>query len=145
MKLPVWFFAAFFTFSGTLCAQNGAESAYTEAVRWPDASRAVFAAAGNSRYSLQDAAFYVVLYKMMPSGKEITGNADLAGIALLIMRAFEIRGGIFYTLFKNRRYAFREMLYRGVFDIDDDPRDSVSASRLELILARAKALSGGFR
>ena len=37
---------------------------------------------------------------------------SLKDAAFLIMRAFELKGGVMYSLFKNPRYAYREMVYR---------------------------------
>lgn len=112
------------------------------AVRWGDAAVWVFAACGLN-YSESDAVFYAAKYKAMPASKTPDDGADLAGISLLIMRLYKLRGGLFYGFFPNRRYAFRELLYRGVLNYEDDPDDIVSGERFLQILSRAAVLAGG--
>jgi hypothetical protein len=66
----------------------------------------------------------------LPKGAEADGNTRLDGLSLLIMRAFEIDGGFFYSLFKNPHYAYRAMVYRGIIKGRSDPQMPVSGSLL---------------
>ncbi|MCL2209777.1 MAG: hypothetical protein FWC19_07515 [Treponema sp.] len=36
------------------------------------------------------------------------------GIALLLMRAFNIQGGVMYIMTGSPHYAFRELVYKGI-------------------------------
>jgi len=47
-------------------------------------------------------------------------------LALLFMGIYNLKGGIMYSKYKNKRYAFKEMTYYGVFDNSVNPTDYVS-------------------
>ena len=54
------------------------------------------------------------------SGWEVRGNTanepvELGDLCYVIMRSFEINGGLFYSLFPGPRYAPRELQYLGFF------------------------------
>ena len=55
-------------------------------------------------------------------------------VAFLIMKAFNLKGGVMYSLFKNPRYSYREMVYRKIITGKADQGMKVSGSRLLLIL-----------
>ena len=112
------------------------------AVCWGDLSLWTFSSAGLP-YSEHDAAYYAAKFKAMPAGVSVDNFADLAGAALLIMRAHNIKGGLFYSLLHTRRYAFRELLYLGLFNREDAPEDTLSGERFLRILSAARALGGG--
>jgi hypothetical protein len=48
--------------------------------------------------------------------------------AFMIMKAFELKGGIFYSLFPSPRYAYRELISKGVIQGNADPADPVDGS-----------------
>jgi len=48
--------------------------------------------------------------------------------AFMIMKAFELKGGIFYSLFPSPRYAYRELVSKGVIQGNVDPADPVDGS-----------------
>lgn len=128
-----------------LFAQSGEEIERLlgqNALRWGDLSLWTFSSAGLP-YTEHDAAYYAAKYKAMPRGASVDNFADLAGAALLIMRAHNIRGGLFYSLFHNRRYAFRELLYRGLFNREDAPEDAISGERFLRVLGAARMIAGG--
>ena len=60
--------------------------------------------------------------------------ATLKDTAFLIMKAFDLKGGVMYSLFGNPRYAYREMVYRKLITGQADQGMKVSGSRLLLIL-----------
>ena len=60
----------------------------------------------------------------------------LKDLAFLIMKAFELKGGAMYSLFKNPRYAYREMRYRKLIQGKADPAMKVSGQRLLQIIGR---------
>ncbi len=47
--------------------------------------------------------------------------ADLGTAAFLCARATDLKGGLFYTLFHNARYAFKELKAKGVLPPEADP------------------------
>jgi len=57
-------------------------------------------------------------------------------VSYLIMKAFDLKGGIMYSLFGSPRYAYREMLYRRLITGQTDQNMKVSGARLLLILDR---------
>ena len=64
------------------------------------------------------------------SGEAVT----MKDAAFLIMKAFDLKGGVMYSLFGNPRYAYREMVYRKIITGKADQGMKVSGSRLLLIL-----------
>ena len=64
------------------------------------------------------------------AGEAIT----LKDTAFLIMKAFDLKGGIMYSLFKNPRYAYREMVYQKI--IQGDQAMKVSGEKMLVILDR---------
>jgi hypothetical protein len=78
-----------------------------------------------------DGAFnYAMERGWLPKGAEANHAARLNGLSLLVMRAFEIKGGAFYSLFKNPHYAYRAMAYRGIVHGRADPHMPVSGDLL---------------
>ena len=61
-------------------------------------------------------------------------NVTLKDTAFLIMKAFDLKGGIMYSLFKNPRYAYREMVYRKLIMGHADQAMTLNGSRLLQIL-----------
>ena len=61
-------------------------------------------------------------------------SATLKDTAYIIMKAFDLKGGVFYSLFKNPRYAYREMIYRNLISGHTDQAMQVTGERLLLIL-----------
>lgn len=142
MKPLRCFLLIFLLSAGDLKAQSAAEIDRILAqntVCWSDVCVWTFASHGEP-YSERDAAFYAIQFKAMPPNAAFDDNANLAGLALLIMRVYDFKGGLFYSMFKNRRYAFREMVYRGIFENEDDPADSFSGVKFLDVLSRVSRL-----
>lgn len=132
----------FLTGAVSVAAQSAEEVERLSAessVRWVDTCVWVYAAHGEP-YSEHDAFFYSVQFKAVPKNAAADDKADLAGLALVLMRVWKFKGGLFYSIFKNRRYAFREMIYLGIFDPEDDPSNSFSGEKLLRVLSRISAL-----
>lgn len=49
------------------------------------------------------------------------------GFSLLLMNAFELSSGIMYNFFPNKRYALKEMLYKGIIKGKPYGRDKISS------------------
>jgi hypothetical protein len=67
---------------------------------------------------------------------------NLGDLSLLIMRAFDIKGGLLYTLFHRPRHANREMAYKKLIPGRTDPSLRVSGERLLQILSKTLAYTG---
>jgi hypothetical protein len=108
------------------------------ALRWSDVVSFIMEAADAqdvSVYSDQAAAFrFAAEQKWLPKNAAPDDTVRLKGIALLLMRAFNLKGGIFYSLSKSPHYAYRELAYKNI--IRDDPGMPVSGAQLLLIVNR---------
>jgi len=74
--------------------------------------------------------------KWLPKKAAPTDTARLEGIALLLMSSFDQKGGIFYSLFKNPHYAYRELVQKEVIRGNTDPAMAVSGQELLLMISR---------
>ena len=72
-------------------------------------------------------------------------SISLKDAAFLIMRAFELKGGIMYSLLKNPRYAYREMIYRKLIQGRVNPAMNVSGQKLLQILDSTLSYAGGVK
>ncbi len=62
--------------------------------------------------------------------------ADLGSISFLIMRAFDMKGGIMYSLFPGRRYAAREFAFLGFVPGYASPARVLTGQEVTHILGR---------
>ena len=53
-------------------------------------------------------------------------TVQLSSLAGLYAKIWKIKGGLFYTLFHNDRYAFRELKAQGIIPDSSDPEQQVS-------------------
>jgi hypothetical protein len=58
------------------------------------------------------------------------------------MKAFNIKGGIFYTFFPNSRYACRELVYLRIIQGRTDPGGQLDGRTFLQILGRALTYTG---
>ena len=141
----ILFFAAF-----SLNAQTAAELdtlLENAEVSAATAARFVLASAALVPEDLSGEAAETAAFEMAVSKGWLTrGAADsvtLRDTAFLVMNAFELKGGIMYSLFHNPRYAYRETVYRKIIRGRADPAMTVSGIRLLQIIDSALAFSGG--
>jgi outer membrane protein OmpA-like peptidoglycan-associated protein len=66
-------------------------------------------------------------------------TAPLGAVSLLVMRAFDLKGGLMYRLFHRPRHAARELVYLKLLETYSDPARPVSGDRLFRILSGALA------
>jgi hypothetical protein len=69
-----------------------------------------------------------------------TSVASLQGVSLLLMNAFGLKGGLFYRLFKNPHYAYRELVYKDVIQGKADPQMAVTGEHLLFLVNRILSL-----
>jgi len=79
---------------------------------------------------------YVSDLGWLPQNATATDTARLDGLSLLIMKAFGLKGGAFYTLFQNPHYAYRELQYKKMIEGKTAPAMPVSGDLLLFILSR---------
>lgn len=108
-----------------------------EAVSWSDAAYFALEAAEKAVPGDADGAFqFAASQNWLPKNVEASGGARLNGIALLLMRAFDLKGGLFYTLFKNPHYSYRELVYKEVIQGKADPEMTVSGQEFLFMINR---------
>ena len=78
----------------------------------------------------------------MPQNATPGEIARLNDVALLLMRAFDIKGGIFYNIFQGPHHAYRELVYLNVIRGNTDPHMPVSGQQLLLMINRILTLRG---
>jgi len=112
----------------------------TETVNFAQAAWLVLEAAdlsGSFTGSGTEAAFGFASQKgWLPKKAAPQDRAKLEEVSLLIMRSFGIKGGLFYTLFKNPHYAYRELVYRDIIQGKTDPQMPVSGDLLLFMVNR---------
>jgi hypothetical protein len=145
---PFFFFSLFiFHFSLFICSPLSAQTAdkidallRSEAVSCDQAAWFVLEAAsvhGNDDPFQPAAAFgFAAERKWLPKKVGPSDQIKLQEASLLIMQAFNIKGGLLYSLFKNPHYAYREMVYQDVIQGRSDPRMLVSGEQLMFLVNR---------
>jgi hypothetical protein len=61
--------------------------------------------------------------------------------AFLLMKAFDLKGGLFYRLFPGPRYAYRELVYRRIIQGPVDSSTTISGEEYLNILGRILELA----
>ena len=85
-----------------------------------------------------DDAFNIAMQRGWLPKNTVANNATrLNGLSLLVIQAFEIDGGAFFSFFKNPHYAYRAMVYRGIIQGRSDPQMLVSGDLLLYTVNRA--------
>jgi hypothetical protein len=67
-------------------------------------------------------------------------TARLDGVSLLIMRAFDLKGGMLYSAAKNAHYAYRNLVYQKVIQGRADPAMPVSGEFLLFMTGRVMSI-----
>ena len=97
---------------------------------------------GLSGQEAQDAAWSAAYAKGSVRGgrEDALRYSDAASI---VMNAFKLRGGIWYSLFGGPRYAYRELLYRKVISGRADPDRALSGEELLRLVTAAMRYAEG--
>ena len=66
----------------------------------------------------------------------------LGKLSLLIMKAFDMKGGMMYSIFPIPRYAYRSMVSRFIIQGGSDPAMTVNGDRFLLILGKTLSATG---
>jgi len=125
---------------GVLSAQTGAEVETllkTPAVTYAQAARFAIKASEAAAINNPGEAFnFAVEQKWLPQNVSPDSEARLDVISMLYMGSFKLKGGVFYSLFKNPHYAFRELAARKAFKGKSEPQTVVSGEQLLFITSR---------
>ena len=115
----------------------------TKAVSYEQAARFLLEAADLSAPRTPPEAFqYAAERRWLPKKAVAGGEASLQGVSLLVMRSFNLKGGLFYSIFKNPHYAYRELVYQDVIQGRSDPQMAVSGETLLFIVNRVISRQG---
>ena len=79
---------------------------------------------------------YATERNWLPKNAEARDMARLDGVSLLVMKAFEIKGGAFFSVFQNAHYAYSELEYRNVIEGKTVPAMAVSGEMMLFIVGR---------
>lgn len=78
-----------------------------------------------------------------PQGTAPEDSITLGRLSFLIMQAFNLKGGVMYTLFPGPRYAFRAMVSRSYIQGAADPAMKVNGERFLRILGKVLSAAEG--
>jgi hypothetical protein len=131
--------------TGRLSAQSTAVEIETllssDTVTYAAAARFLLEASETMKTSKPEEAFnYAVEQNWLPKKAAAEDPARLDAISLLLMRSFDIKGGLFYSLAKNPHYAYRELVHKKIIQGRTDPAMKLSGERLLLITGRILSL-----
>ena len=143
MKNLIWGIALVFLlavpFSRPLYAQDAAKLEAlleTPALSWEQTAAFVLEAA-----SAEPSFDYAAGQKWLPKNVSPGDTARLGGVALLLMRSFDVKGGMFYSMMKSPHHAYRELVYKRVISGNADPGMPVSGRQLILMVNRLLAMT----
>jgi hypothetical protein len=110
-------------------------------VTYAQAARFVLEAANALATDNTEEAFNYAVQKDWLS-KKLSSNdsARLDNISLLLMRSFNLKGGIMYTITKSPHYAYRELAYLNVIQNQSDPSVFISGEQLLYYINRILAM-----
>jgi len=108
----------------------------TDALTCEQAARFILQAADVSDLTATEAYSYAIERNWLPAKTSGAANIKLNEVSLLIMRAFNIKGGIMYTAAKNAHYAYRELVQQGIIQGKTDPGNTVSGEMLLFMIGR---------
>ncbi|MDR0450028.1 MAG: hypothetical protein LBH26_02035 [Treponema sp.] len=138
--------ALLFLSLASLSAQTAAELERVlalPAVTYGDAARFVLGAAGLGADDSPEGAYrFAADNNWLPKKAAAEENASLGALSFLITRAFNIKGGLMYSLFPGPRYGYRELAYRKIVRGRAYSSMPVSGERLLRILSRTLDYTG---
>jgi hypothetical protein len=121
---------------------NAKEITWAEAAYFIRASGAE-AVPVNGQAAVRQTAFQFFRERgQLPKKAEAEGRVRLGGLSLLLMRSFNIPGGLMYRLFHNGRYAYREMKSLGFLRGRSYPTNTVSGVEFLYILGELLSYTG---
>jgi hypothetical protein len=108
-----------------------------EAVTYTQAAYFILASAPGEEPVTPDTAFALAVEQgWLPEDVEPDAPITLGEASFLMMRAFDLSGGMMYSFIQRPRYAARELSYRGYIQGRSDPYGGLSGTRFLQILGR---------
>jgi hypothetical protein len=86
---------------------------------------------------VHEAFLYASQRKWLPKNAAENEAARFDGVSLLIMRSFNLKGGIMYTIFKTPHYSYRELVSKSIIQGRADPAMYISGEKLLFITSKA--------
>jgi len=112
----------------------------SKTVTYAQAARFVLEAANALATDNGEEAFnYAVKQNWLPKKAAAGDPARLDNISQLLLRSFNIKGGVMYTITKSPHYAYRELVYLKVIQNRADPAMLVSGEQLLFYVNRILA------
>jgi len=147
MKKIIPLFTICLTGAAFLSAQTAADEIETllntSAVTYAQAARFVLEASDTLAVADSGEAFrYAVEQKWLPKKVSANDAARLDGVALLLMRSFNIKGGLLYSISKSPHFAYRELAYQDTIQGRADPGMKVTGERLLFLTGRILSQQG---
>ncbi len=134
-------------FSVPLFAQTAdelEELLQVKTVNYAQAARFVLEAADAAALKDANAAFtFAAERAWLPEKASAEQAVRLDCIALLLMMAFEVKGGIWYSIAKNPHYAYRELVYQDIIQGKTDPEMTLTGEQFLFIVNRLLSLREG--
>ena len=119
-----------------------------ETVSYQEAALLVLEASGHldpaNNTKAEDAFNFVRERRWLPANTKADKEVNTKGLSLLIVRAFGIKGGLFYSIFKNQHYAYRTLVYYNIIQGRADPLMYVSGEFLLFMVNRAMYFNGSW-
>jgi hypothetical protein len=125
-----------------ITARDMAEVLESEAVTWAQAAHFVLAAVDIPAANAPAAFEAAKTRGWLPGKAEARTGVDFGGFSFLLMQAFDIPGGLMYRLFPNPRYAYRELVHKGIVQGQHDQSQKVSGFWLLTVIGRVLEESG---
>lgn len=92
----------------------------------------------------EEDAFNILMEKKYFSAKDSSGDLITLGKACEIFsKAVDLKGGLFYSITHNSRYAYRELKAKGILPSDVDPSLKISGRDAIAILDGCSKFAGG--
>jgi len=151
LKKPILIIMSFLVFfSVSLYAQTAAEldkMLQTDVVTCAQASRFVLAGASNDASAgktlTAQAAFETAAANNWLKGVNPEDPITLGKLSYLVMKAFELKGGLMYAIFPGPRYAYRSLSNRFWIQGTSDPAMTIDGQGFLLILGKVLSSQGG--
>jgi len=133
----LFFLLPSFIFAQQSTAQELETLLNASAVTYAQAARFALEASGAAVIKNPQEAFdYAVQQNFLPKNVSAGESARLDRLSLLLMRSFQIDGGLFYKMTKSPHHAYRELVSLDIIQGRHDPTMNVTGERLLFYITR---------
>jgi outer membrane protein OmpA-like peptidoglycan-associated protein len=109
----------------------------TPVINWSEAAIIALEASDKAVFTDPDEAFnFAQKQNWLPKNVEPGDGARLDGVSLLLVKSFDVKGGMFYRVTKSAHHAYRELVYQEVILGDTDPFMEVSGPEFLYMIGR---------